>query len=152
MPAAAIKHYHQGACPCCGTETACTRGIVINDNKRIASYLIKWTVGDPSHAMGWLVSLPDGEWGREVSVSLAYSVEHGSFMVRHRGRYSWNADDLAGFGDSLDRDQVIGTPLAERVFSVVDHIWLTNPYVREFGTPPEPHAESGPRDNHSRPR
>src|SRR5438552_2433464 len=44
MPAANIKHYHRGVCPCCGDETACTRGVVEKDGKRIANYLIKWTV------------------------------------------------------------------------------------------------------------
>jgi hypothetical protein len=82
--------------------------------------------------MGWLISLPEQRRGREVSVSLGYSFEQGSFMVRHLGDYPWEPDDLAGFGELLDRDQVVGTPLAEQVFAVVDDIWLTDPYIREF--------------------
>jgi len=132
MPVVDIKHYHRGVCPCCGSDTAGTRGIVTNDDARIASYLIKWTVGDPSHGMGWLVSLPESDSGREVSVSLAYSFEHASFMIRHLADHSWEPDDLAGFGELLDRDQVTGTPLAKRVFAVVDDIWLNDPYVRDF--------------------
>lgn len=99
---------------------------------RVANYLIKWTVRNPSHGMGWLVSLPHPESGKEVSVSLEYSFEYNSFMVGHLGDYKWEADDLAGFGELLDRDQVIGTPLAERVFAVVDDIWLSDPYVHDF--------------------
>jgi hypothetical protein len=53
-------------------------------------------------------------------------------MVRHVGDYSWDADDTTGFGELLDRDQVIGTPLAARVFEMVDDIWLSDPYVQDF--------------------
>jgi hypothetical protein len=132
MPAAGITHFHRGVCACCGTDTACTRGVVKEDGERVASYLVKWTVGDPSQGMGWLVSLPHPESSKEVSVSLGYSFEHNSFMVRHLGDYHWEADDLVGFGELLDRDQVIGTPLAERLFAVVDDIWLSDPCVHDF--------------------
>ena len=37
-----------------------------------------------------------------------------------------------GFGELVDREQVIGTPLADLVFSVVDDIWLSDPYVQAF--------------------
>lgn len=53
-------------------------------------------------------------------------------MVRHLGDYKWEGDDLVGFGELLDRGQVIGTPLAKRVFAAVDEIWLSDPYVRDF--------------------
>jgi|SRR5580765_3952745 len=132
VPATNINHHHRGVCPCCGSDTACTHGIVEKDGQRIASYLVKWTVGNPSHGMGWLISLPSQPSGREVSVSLGYSFEHHSFMVRHLNDYPWDADDLSGFGEMLDRDQVIGTPLAEQVFAVVDDVWLSDPYVQDF--------------------
>ena len=132
MPAANIKHYHLGVCSCCGSDTACTRGVVLKGGECLASYLVKWTIGDPSHGMGWLISLPNAEQGKEVSVSLGYSFEHRSFMVRHLGDYSWEPNELAGFGELLDRDEVIGTPLAERTFAIVDDIWLSDPYVRDF--------------------
>ena len=132
MPASKITHSHRGACPCCGSDTAYTRGIVENNGVQLATYLIKWTVGDPSHGMSWLVSLPDPASGREVSVSLGYSFEHGSFAVWHVGDYSWDDEDTTGFGELLDRDQVIRTPLAGRLFEIVDDIWLSDPYVEQF--------------------
>jgi hypothetical protein len=69
---------------------------------------------------------------RPIAVSLGYSFEHGSFMVRHVGDYSWDADDVSGFGEIMDRDRVTGTPLAKRLFDLVDDIWLSDPYVRDF--------------------
>ena len=53
-------------------------------------------------------------------------------MVRHLGDEPWTTDDLSGFGELLDRQQVIGSSLAEQVFAIVDEIWLTDPYVQEF--------------------
>ncbi len=132
MPAVNITHSHLGVCPCCGSDTARTRGVVERDGIQVAAYLIKWTVGDPSHGMAWLVSLSDPLSRRAVSVSLSYSFEHGSFMVRHVNDYSWAEDDTTGFGELLGRDQVIGTPLAARVFEIVDEIWLSDPYVQDF--------------------
>jgi hypothetical protein len=82
--------------------------------------------------MGWLISLPQAESGSEASVSLRYSFEHDSFMVRHLGDEPWTADDLAGFGELVDREQVIGTPLADQAFSVVDDIWASDPYIQAF--------------------
>src|SRR5437016_49982 len=97
-----IEHYHGGICPCCGSKTACTRGVVVRDGERVADYLIKWTVGNSSHGMGWLISLPQHDSAR-VAVSLGYSFEHNAFMVRHREDYGWEPDDLAGFGELLER-------------------------------------------------
>jgi len=138
MPAADYQHNHLGVCSCCGSDTAYTRGIVLSGRERIAKYLVKWTVGDPSHGMGWLVSLPQAGAGSDVAVSLRYSFEHDSFMVRHLGDEPWTPADLAGFGELLDRDQVIGTPLADRTFAIVDDIWLSDPYVMEFVASADP--------------
>ncbi len=53
-------------------------------------------------------------------------------MVSNVGEEPWTAEDLLGFGKLLDRDQVIGSPLAEQTFTIVDDIWLTDPYVQDF--------------------
>ena len=76
--------------------------------------------------------LPGDAARRTVAVSLQYSFEHQSFMILRCGDEPWTHDELAGFGELLDRVEVIGTDLAPRVFSIVDDIWQTDPYVREF--------------------
>ena len=132
MPATNITHSHRGVCSCCGSDTAVTRGVVDDGGVHVASYLVKWTVGNPSHGMGWLVSLSDPVSSQRVCISLVYSFEYASFMVRHIGDDPWQPDDLRDFGELLDRNQVIGTPLAKKVFEILDDIWLTDPYVRDF--------------------
>jgi hypothetical protein len=82
--------------------------------------------------MGWLISLSSKTHGKEVSVYLGYSFAHRSFMVRDRGDCEWSAAELTDSGELLDRDQVIGTPLAKAVFGIVDEVWLNDPYVSEF--------------------
>jgi len=81
--------------------------------------------------MGWLISLPQHDSAR-VAVSLGYSFGHNAFMVRHREDNGWEPDDLAGLGELLDRDQVIGTRLAKELFDIVDEVWLSDPYVQDF--------------------
>src|SRR5262245_17692263 len=132
MPATDIEHFHGGVCACCGTDTAYTRGVVRNGRERVARYLVKWAIGNRLHDMRWLIALPQSGSERDLVVSLIYSFEQDSFMVRHRGEELWTPEELAGFGDLLHREHVIGTPLADRVFSVVDDIWLTDPYIQEF--------------------
>lgn len=53
-------------------------------------------------------------------------------MVRRLEDETWTPEELEGHGRLLDRDEVIGKPLAERVFAMVDEIWLTDPHVLEF--------------------
>jgi hypothetical protein len=131
MPITLIQHDHLGVCPCCGSQTERTSGLVETNGIPIAGYLVKWTVGDPTHGMRWLISLPDAS-GQQVCVDMAYSFEHTSFMLRDRGEYQWAPDEIADAGDMLDRADVVGTPLAERVFAIADEIWVSDRYVREF--------------------
>ncbi len=53
-------------------------------------------------------------------------------MVQELADQRWLLEEMPGFGELLDRSEVIGTSLAKRTFDIVDAIWLTNPYVREF--------------------
>lgn len=68
----------------------------------------------------------------QVLVSLAYKPRYGSgsFMViSGKGR---PADDRTLCGRALDRAEVIGTFLANEVFSLVDALWLTEPQMNEI--------------------
>jgi hypothetical protein len=131
MPVTDIQHEHRGHCSCCGTDTVATRGKLVNGSRQIAAYLVKWTVDQPSHGMIWLVSFRS-ERNEDLVVCLRYFFEEGSFMVRGLGDETWTPEELEGYSRLLDRDEVIGTPLAERVFAMVDEIWLTDPHVLEF--------------------
>ena len=79
-----------------------------------------------------------GPWGDgtvpndRVLVSLLYQPRPGggSFMVASgKGR---RADDRSLCGRALERADVIGTALANEVFSLVDSLWLTEPRIEEI--------------------
>ena len=42
------------------------------------------------------------------------------------------ADDRSLCSCALDRENVVGTPLANEVFSLVDSLWLTEPRIKEI--------------------
>lgn len=62
-------------------------------------------------------------------VSALYSFEHNSFMVVGEDGYDW---DFSGECSILEREEVIGTPIADEVFAVIDVIWLQDRAVRKF--------------------
>lgn len=127
MPIADVIHEHRGPCPCCGSETAATHGRVLKEHEQIARYRVLWNVDDHSHGMAWLVALdwPQADGG--ISVSVEYSFEHNAFMVRDPDDYAWSPQDTFGYGTILHRDQVIGTPLAQQLFQILDEIWVNDP-------------------------
>jgi hypothetical protein len=66
-----------------------------------------------------------------VLVSLEYrpGEDGGSFMVINgEGR---NADDRSICGRALQREEIVGTPLATKVFALVGALWLTEPRIAE---------------------
>lgn len=50
-------------------------------------------------------------------------------VVSGKGR---RADDRSLCGRALEREDVIGTLLANEVFSLVDSLWLTEPRIEEI--------------------
>lgn len=88
------------------------------DNKGETLYLVRWTMGQPKHGIAFLVLVPT----QNVFISIFYSFEHSSFTVVGPDDQDWQTTE-----DSmriLERNEVIGTPLAEWVFSFIDEIWL----------------------------
>lgn len=125
-----------GHCDCCGNESKTIWGSLADSSGARAVYYVQWTVEEPDHMPNFDIVL--GPWGDgtapsdRVLVSLLYrpSPRGGSFMVASgKGR---RADDRSLCGRALDRTDVIGTPLATEVFSLVDSLWLTEPRIEEI--------------------
>jgi hypothetical protein len=119
-----------GHCDCCGNESRRVWGMVHDGPATIAAYWMQWTVGHLSD-FGANLDLVIGKWGDEtsaddrVAVALIHrEMEDGSpsLMVVNAG------DRPAGNGTlartALAREDVIGTPMAENVFALVDAIYL----------------------------
>src|SRR5207249_1517211 len=98
-----------------------------------AVYFVHWTVGAPEHYPN--IDLVIGPWGSSstpndrILVSLIYRPASGggSFMVIDGdGR---PADDRGLCARAMKRGEVVGTPFATEVFSLVDALWLTEPRI-----------------------
>jgi hypothetical protein len=124
-----------GRCECCGQTSKSIWGDLSGADGTHAVYFVHWTVGTPAHHP--TIDLVLGQWGEGASpgsrvlVSLEYrpGEDGGAFMVINgEGR---SADNRRLCGRALSRDEVIGTPLATQVFTLIDALWLTEPRVAE---------------------
>lgn len=126
MPVRNAKRRVFGRCDCCGSKTAKVTGTVFLDNKGETLYLARWTIGQPKHGIAFLILVPN----QNVFISIFYSFEHSSFMVVGPKDHDWQIEE-----DSmriLERNEVIGTSLAEWVFSFIDEIWLNDRHLLRF--------------------
>jgi hypothetical protein len=125
-----------GPCPDCGQKTKRIWGYVYCDDAAIAAYFVEWT---PSHAQrDAMFDLIVGTWGegagpeQRKAVSVAYRVlQTGpSFMVQDASARTIGSSSLVS--QSLDRDDVIGQPIAEKVFAICDAIYAGDPRIVEL--------------------
>ncbi|NPC59397.1 hypothetical protein [Caenimonas soli] len=124
-----------GTCACCGRTSKTIWGDLAQGELTVALYFVQWTLGAPEHAPN--IDLVVGPWGDEakpehrLAISLLYHPAQGggSFMVIDgEGR---RTDDRFLCGRALKREDVVGTPLAQEVFALVDAVWLTEPRICE---------------------
>lgn len=122
-----------GHCDCCGNQSRTIWGDLSDASGAKATYFVQWTVDQPAHMPNFDMVL--GPWGEGTSpadrvlVSMVYQPRPGggSFMVIDgAGR---RADDRGICGRALERAEVIGTPLAQEAFALVDALWLTEPRI-----------------------
>ena len=118
-----------GHCACCGNESRCVWGMVYDDGTATAAYWMHWTVGHLADE-GANLDLVIGRWGDDagrddcVGISLLHREQpDGSpaLMVIDANERAERFESLAG--SALARQDVIGTPLAPQVFSIVDAIY-----------------------------
>jgi hypothetical protein len=122
-------------CTCCGEITRRVWGYVHRGASTEAAYFVEWTQGKKHGAnFDFIV----GEWGEgaerwgRVAVSLEYRrTDRGpEFMVIDSADRSVAESELVG--RALSRADVIGTPLADQVFALVDVIWVSDVRIREL--------------------
>jgi hypothetical protein len=125
-----------GPCECCGNMSRCVWGSVHSPKKVVAAYFVHWTltrVADHGASFDLII----GKWGERASaadrsvVSLMYRLEETgpSFMVIDA------ADRPAATGGMADhalrRSDVIGKPIAQTAFAIVDAILTQDERVAE---------------------
>jgi len=114
-------------------------GYVYRRGRAEAAYFVRWTLGGV-HRHGAGVDLIIGRWGEGAgpadrsAVSLEYRIDKGppAFMVIDSADRDVANSELVG--KSLARSEVIGTPLAQTAFDIVDAIWLQDERIAEIVT------------------
>jgi hypothetical protein len=116
-----------GPCECCGNMSRRVWGLVSSPSGPVAAYFVHWTLTRVADH-GANFDLIIGKWGDGASaadrdvVSLAYRLDDTgpSFMVIDAADRPVATGGLAD--RVLRRSQVIGRPIAEQAFAIVDAI------------------------------
>jgi hypothetical protein len=101
-----------------------------------AAYFVEWTAGQVARH-GAFFDLILGRWGDGTSaadraaVSMEMRVMDGEpqFMIIDAGTREVGKSDLASA--AFEREKVVGSPLAEVVFGMVDAIWIGDGRITE---------------------
>jgi hypothetical protein len=117
-----------GPCSCCGNMTERVWGYVHEGDTTVAAYFVEWTPGHADRAASF--DLIIGKWGPEASevdrqgVALAFRhLQTGpAFMIVDAADRPIGVSSL--IREALSREQVLGMPIAERVFAICDAIYL----------------------------
>jgi len=122
-----------GHCDCCGRTSRSVRGWVHTPDGTLAAYFVHWTEGHLAEN-GANIDFIIGRWGEgssaanRVAVSLLHFEDDQAgpsvMVIDARGRQIASSSLV---GAALARDEVIGTPLAEQVFALIDAIYVQDP-------------------------
>jgi hypothetical protein len=119
-----------GLCDCCGQTSHSVWGFVHQGEATVAAYWMHWTVGHLDEP-GANLDLVVGAWGDKAeaedrtAISLLYREPEDAppaLMVIDAPERPIANSVLVG--NALLRAEVVGTPLAAHVFSLVDAIWV----------------------------
>jgi hypothetical protein len=127
-----------GVCECCGNASRQITGFVHVGEATRAGYSFHWTTHRfPEHPAN--IDLVIGRWGEDAPadqrfvVSMLLTLRDGRpdvLVIDAPDRPIANKTELAS--RALNRDQVIGTPVAGEVFGLIDAIFLKDPRVPEL--------------------
>ena len=125
-----------GPCECCGDLSRSASGMVRLDDEPYAAYQVHWTnqqVG--RHGAEFYIIL--GQWGDGTTAADKFAVALHFFVESDRFGFTVVDADQTPMashplvGRALPRESVIGTPLAQEVFKLVDAIWLEDENISE---------------------
>jgi hypothetical protein len=122
-----------GPCDCCGENSRTVWGYVYRGNNAEAVYYVHWSLGKVAED-GAHFDIIVGQWGDDSSsadrrtVALEYRPGLGVMVIDATAR-KIARESMAG--KALNRDEIIGTPLAQQAFDIFDAIWLQDKRIAE---------------------
>ncbi|MGC2621268.1 MAG: hypothetical protein WA414_19650 [Acidobacteriaceae bacterium] len=125
-----------GPCPDCGNKTKRIWGYVYDADVATAAYFVEWTPAHPQKDATFDLIL--GKWGeataaddrRALSVAFKVLDSEPSFMVQDASIRRIGSSPLVS--TALDRNAVLGAPIAPVVFEIFDLIYLADPRIAEL--------------------
>jgi len=124
-------------CQCCGNISRTVWGFLHENQATIAAYYVQWTLGRLDHDPNFDFII--GQWGEQstpndrsvVAAACRFFPTGPQFMIIDAAsRPISKRGSLAA--RSLQRDQVIGTPLAKTIFTLIDSLWLGDTRIAEL--------------------
>ena len=120
-----------GHCDCCGNDSHTVWGMVHEvQGPSLAAYWVRWTHGHIAKK-GANLDLVVGKWGEGTSANDRASVallhrevpDQGPQIMVVDAKHSYPAKEAIA-ANALTRSDVVGTPLANHIFSLIDAIYL----------------------------
>ena len=117
-----------GHCDCCGTATKRVWGLVRRDGVAVATYFVGWTESKPDHGAAFDLIL--GKWGDSTTKEDRYAVALDFRLIGQSPKFmvvdaiNRVTSDSPLVGAALKRSDVIGTPLAPKIFAVIDAVYM----------------------------
>jgi hypothetical protein len=126
-----------GPCPCCGDMSRSVWGYVHAGNDTHAAYFVHWTLNQV-YNHGAHFDFIIGRWGdgttaaNRSAVSLEYRItDKGPFLMVIDAHGRDHADGTLP-KRVLRREDVIGKPIAKKVFAICDAIFLQDDRIEEL--------------------
>lgn len=125
-----------GPCPCCGEMTSRVWGYAYRSGDALAAYFVEWTPGHENKEATF--DLIVGRWGegsgaddrKGLSLGFRHLQTGPAFMIQNASSRPIASNQL--ISKALDRDEVLGTPLADDVFAICDLIYLGDPRIEDL--------------------
>lgn len=121
-------------CLCCNRPTHAIHGDVAAGASN-ARYTVQWTVGATDHPVK--IDLVIGDWSERgtaddrvlVSLALHPGSDGGFMFVDGSGRPS---DVRTICRRAIPRAEIVGTPMADQAFALIDAIWRHEPRIERI--------------------
>ena len=112
-------------------------GCILQDEACVAAFSVFWTMGEvPRHGAEFYLIL--GEWGDEAAVKDRFAVATHFFAAGAESGFAvvdaaeTPMADHPLVGRTLAREEVVGTPLAPKVFELIDFLCLADIRLAEI--------------------
>ena len=125
-----------GPCSCCGEMTSRVWGFAYRAGEPLAAYFVEWTPGHEDREASF--DLIIGRWEKQAEATDRKAVSLGfrhlqtgpAFMIQNASVRPVASNPLVS--EALDRDNVLGTNLADDAFVVCDLVYLGDPRLEEL--------------------